>query len=152
MTMIRKEIQVPAPIDEAFAYVADFATTAEWDPGIAEARRVDQGELGVGTRFEVVADFNGRKLPLTYEMTAFDAPGRIVLTGEGSTFHGEDEILFASTPDGGTHITYVADINLKGIAKLAQPFMKGRFEEMGDKAVAGLRRVLTERHGQPSSA
>ena len=145
MTTIRKQIQVPAPIEEAFAYVADFATTAEWDPGIAEARRVDEGELGVGARFEVVADFNGRRLPLTYEITAFEPPTRVVLVGEGSTFSGTDEITLIPAAGGGTRITYEADINLKGLGMLAQPFMKGRFEQMGDDAVRGLERVLTGR-------
>lgn len=145
MTTIRKQIQVPTPIDEAFAYVADFATTAEWDPGIAEARRVDDGKLGVGARFEVVADFNGRRLPLTYEIAAFEPPTRVVLVGEGSTFSGTDEITLTPSAGGGTRITYEADINLKGAGKLAQPFMKGRFEQMGDDAVRGLERVLTGR-------
>ena len=145
MTTIRKQIQVPTSIDEAFAYFADFATTAEWDPDIAEARRVDDGKLGIGARFEVVADFNGRRLPLTYAITAFAPPTRVVLAGEGSTFSGADEITLTPAAGGGTRITYEADINLTGVGKLAQPFMKGRFERMGDEAVRGLGRVLTGR-------
>ena len=42
-------------------------------------------------RFEVVADVNGRRLPLTYEITEYDRPRRVVLAGEGSTFRGLDE-------------------------------------------------------------
>ena len=32
-----REIEVPMPADETFAYLADFANAAEWDPGVADA-------------------------------------------------------------------------------------------------------------------
>jgi len=142
MTRLHEEIEVARPIEEAFDYVADFAKCAEWDPGIAEGRRVGEGPIGVGSRFEVVADFNGRRMPLTYEITEFERPRRVVLAGEGSTFRGLDEIGFAAAPSGGTRITYAADIRLKGLLAIAEPFMKGRFAEMGRKAVAGLKARL----------
>ena len=72
MTRVQQTIHVKAPIEEAFDYVADFSTTAEWDPGIAEASRLDVGPSREGSRFRVIADFNGRKLPLEYTITAFD--------------------------------------------------------------------------------
>lgn len=142
MTRVQEEIEVAAPIEAAFDYVADFATTAEWDPGIAEGRRVGEGPISVGSTFEVVADFSGRRLPLTYEITEYERPRRVVLAGEGSTFRGLDEISFAPGAGGGTRITYAADIRLKGLLALAEPFMKGRFDEMAKKAVAGLKERL----------
>ncbi len=144
MTRVQQTIHVKAPIDAAFDYVADFSTTAEWDPGIAEASRLDVGPSREGSRFKVLADFNGRKLPLEYTITAFDPPRRVVLVGDGDTFHGVDEITFESA-GAGTMVTYVADLQLKGVARLVEPFMKGRFEELGRKAVAGLQRELDRR-------
>ena len=114
MTRVQQTIRVKAPIDVAFDYVADFSTTEEWDPGIAEASRLDVGPEPRGQPVPVVADFNGRKLPLEYTITAFDRPRRVVLVGDGSTFHGVDEITFESA-GGGTMVTYVADLRLKGI-------------------------------------
>jgi len=148
MTRVQQTIHVKAPIEVAFDYVADFSTTEEWDPGIAEASRLDVGPSREGSRFKVVADFNGRKLPLEYTITAFDRPRRVVLVGEGSTFHGVDEITFESAGSG-TMVSYVADLQLKGITRLVEPFMKGRFEELGRKAVAGLQREL-DRRGETS--
>ena len=34
MARIVRRIEVPTPPDDTFAYVADFSTTEEWDPGI----------------------------------------------------------------------------------------------------------------------
>lgn len=145
MTRFVRQIEVPTAVDEAFAYVADFSTTAEWDPGIVEARRLDDGPLGVGSRFEVVSRFGDRRLPITYTITAFEPPSRIVLEGIGERFRGTDEIRFAPGGDGGTRIDYVADLALRGIARVAEPFMRGRFEQVVDEGSTGLERTLRAR-------
>jgi len=144
MAKVQQAIRVKAPIEVAFDYVADFTTTAEWDPGITEASRLDVGPSREGSRFRVIADFNGRKLPLEYSITEFDRPRRVVLVGDGSTFHGVDEIRFESA-GAGTLVTYTADLQLKGVLRVVEPFMKGRFDELGRKAVAGLQRELDRR-------
>ena len=35
MTRLNERIQTPLPIEDAFAYLADFANSEEWDPGVA---------------------------------------------------------------------------------------------------------------------
>ena len=37
--------------EQAFAYLSDFSHSAEWDPGVETARRVDAGEIGPGSAF-----------------------------------------------------------------------------------------------------
>jgi hypothetical protein len=51
---------------EVFEYLADLSSTAEWDPGASEARRLDADPLRAGARFRVLADFLGRRIPLEY--------------------------------------------------------------------------------------
>ena len=66
--------------DEAFAYMADFSHAQEWDPSVAEAKRV--GDVGPDAAFDLVVRFGGRKLPMRYETAAFDAAQRrVVLRG-----------------------------------------------------------------------
>jgi carbon monoxide dehydrogenase subunit G len=145
MTRFTRQIDVPTPLDDAFAYVADFTTTAEWDPGIVEARRLDDRPLGIGSRFEVVSRFGERQLPITYTITAFDPPSRIVLEGIGARFRGTDDIRFARGADGGTRIQYIADLELRGIARAAEPLMRGRFEKVVDDGSSGLAATLRAR-------
>lgn len=88
--------------------------------------------------------FNGRTLPMTYEVTAWDPPNRVALRGEGSTVTAVDDIRFEATATG-TRIGYSADLRLKGLLKVAEPFLKGRFEKTGREAMAGMRRALEAR-------
>jgi len=84
MTRIHERISAGLPVEAAFDYIADFATNAEWDPNTTAARRLDEGPLGVGTHYELHVRMGGRTAPMTYRITEYDRPNRVVLVGEGS--------------------------------------------------------------------
>lgn len=135
-------IESPRPQADVFAYLSDFSTTREWDPGVADAERLDTGEITVGSRVRVVADFMGRKTPLVYEVTAIDAPSSITLRGENATVVSLDTMTFEPTASGGTRVAYDADLTLKGPLGLADPLLKLVFNRIGDKAAGGLRKAV----------
>ena len=139
---VERTLQVAATPEAAFDFVADFSRAQEWDPGIPSARRLDEGEIGRGSRFELVSRFGSTEQTIVYELTEYDRPNRVTLVGDGKNFHGTDTISFAPADGGGTRVTYVADLGLKGLASLAVPFLRGRLDEMSDAAVAGLQAAL----------
>ncbi len=67
MALAHKTLSSTKPPQEVFDYLADFANTAQWDPGITAARRLDDGRIGVGNRFEIDASFFGRTITMVYE-------------------------------------------------------------------------------------
>lgn len=62
---------------DTFLYLADFTHLPEWDPGIARVTRLDAGPLARGARFDVVARFGGREVPMTYELVQYDETVRV---------------------------------------------------------------------------
>jgi carbon monoxide dehydrogenase subunit G len=143
MVHLEEIITVPATPEAAFDYVADFTTTVEWDPGIARATRVAGDDPGVGSRYQVISVFNGRELTLEYETRHHDRPTRLVFAGGNERFESVDTITFEPA-DGGTRITYAADFSMKGVLRLAEPFLRTRFDEVAKKAVVGLERALSD--------
>lgn len=141
MARFTEVIEVARPVEEAFAYVADFTTSAEWDPGILASRRTS-GDGGVGSTYEVEAEFRGKTLPFTYAVTSLEPGRRIVLHGEGEKATSDDDIAFEALPDGRTRITYDAELRLKGMLRVAEPFVGGAIRTMGAKALAGLKATL----------
>jgi carbon monoxide dehydrogenase subunit G len=138
---VRKEIQASLPRDEAFAYVADFANSAEWDPGIAAGKKITDGPVRQGSEFEIVAVFRGKQQRFHYVVSEFEPERRVVLTGQGEKASSQDEITFE--PAGaGTRIVYMADIKLKGLARVAEPLLARTMNRMADDALAGLKSVL----------
>ena len=132
-----REIEVPRPVDETFAYLADFSNAAEWDPGVAEARRLTPGPTSVGSRFELIGLFRGKRQRFDYVVNEYDDGKRIALHGEGAKALSDDVITVAAS-EGGTRVGYEADIRLKGVYRVAEPFLHSTFRRMGDDALDGL--------------
>jgi carbon monoxide dehydrogenase subunit G len=144
MTRLLETLETRLPIDETFAFVADFANAAAWDPGVAASERLDPGPVAVGARYRLGVRMRGRVAPMVYEVTAWEPVRRVVLAGEGSGVKAEDEIVFTPTATG-TRIDYTADIRLQGWMRLAQPFAGGALAKIADDAVRGMRQALEER-------
>jgi carbon monoxide dehydrogenase subunit G len=146
MTVLREQIETRLPVDDAFAFVADFANAAHWDPGVATSERIDAGPVGTGARYRLGVRMGGRVAPMEYAITTFDPPRRVVLTGHGSGVVAVDEISFAPSSVG-SRIDYVADIRLRGALRLLAPFAGGAFRRIARDAREGMQRALDERAG-----
>jgi carbon monoxide dehydrogenase subunit G len=132
-----REIEVPMPADVTFAYLADFANAAEWDPGIAEARRLTPEPTAEGSRFEIIAVFRGNRQRYEYVVTEFEDGKRIALHGAGEKALSDDLITVSAAGDA-TRVRYEAEIRLKGVFRIAEPFLRSTFTRMGDDALDGL--------------
>ena len=141
MAHYNASVETPRPLDEVFAYLSDFSTTEEWDPGVVEAKRVNGAAVGQATEFRLVAEFLGRKNELTYRIVEYDPPHAVTFRGESSTVVSRDRITFESTA-AGTRVTYDADLALKGLLRIADLLLALAFNRVGDRALAGLRRTL----------
>jgi carbon monoxide dehydrogenase subunit G len=143
VTKLHRTITVPTSVEEAFAYVADFSNLPEWDPGIVSAVRTEGTGSERGAAFRVEATFAGRTIPMTYRIVVSEPPDRVVLEGEGSTIVAVDDIRFRRKREHLTEIDYVADLNLKGVGRLIQPFLRGSFEKLADASLGGLEQRLS---------
>ena len=144
MPILRETIQTSLARDEAFAFIADFANASTWDPGTARSERIDDGPVGVGSRFRLGVRMRGRVVPMEYRITTHEAPRRVVLSGSGSGVRATDEISFSRAGDG-TLIEYVAEIHLEGWMRLVEPIVGRAFAKIGRDARDGMERTLDER-------
>jgi NAD(P)-dependent dehydrogenase (short-subunit alcohol dehydrogenase family) len=142
MARYRGTVISTRPARATFEYMADFANAAEWDPGTASAERLDGGPVGLGSAFRLEVRIGSRTTPLDYRVVAYDHPRRVVLLGESDTIRSEDTVTVVPAADGGSVVTYDADLTLKGRFAPANPFLGLFFDRIGDKGVAGLRRTL----------
>jgi carbon monoxide dehydrogenase subunit G len=150
MAHYRAAVDTPREREDAFAYLSDFSTTQEWDPGVVEAERLNDGAIGEGTEFRLVAEFLGRRTALSYRIVEYDPSRAVTFRGENATVISNDRITFESV-DQGTRIIYDADLALKGPLRIADPLLRLAFNRVGDRALAGLRhRLAPTRSGKLS--
>ncbi len=141
MTTLHEQVETTLPIDDVFAYVADFANSQEWDPGVAEAERLDDGPVALASRFRLGVRLGPRVAPMEYRVTVFEPPTRVVLVGSGSSVSAIDDIRLERLAHG-TRLEYTADIRLVGVLRLIEPFLGGAFAKIGRNAADGMQRTL----------
>jgi uncharacterized protein YndB with AHSA1/START domain len=142
MTTIERTVTVDRPLAKVFAYLSDFTTTNEWDPGTVETVRVS-GDGGVGTAYRNTSKFAGRETELTYVVEEIVPDKVFALRGENKTVVAHDTMTFRETPSG-TEVRYVAEFEFKGLAKLVAPLMGPFFKKLGDEAEQGMREALVK--------
>ena len=133
-----KTAQAPKKV---FAYLADLRNFEEWDPGVKAVRQVEGSGGGPGNVFDVTVAGIGRDLTLRYVTKEYDAPRNLLVVARSGVFTSIDRITVK--PDGtGSLVTYDADLRLNGVLRVGDPGLRLMFGVIGDRAAAGLRRVL----------
>src|SRR6476646_3923292 len=134
---IERSVTVAHPVGRVFAYLSDFTNTTEWDPGTVRTERVS-GDGGLGSRYHNVSKFLGRETELDYLVIEHVPGERFALRGENATVVAKDTMTFVRTMNGsaadareGTTVTYRAEFEFKGLAKLVAPLFAPAFKKLG---------------------
>jgi len=144
MARLLVTIDVPGDPKDVFDYLADFSNSAEWDPTVAVAERLDEGKVGLASRFRVVVSFLGAQTELLYRLTAYERPWRFRFEGSNGLVVSEDDI--AITPvAGGVRVTYDANLRLPFYLRPLDPLLQVGFQWASGATVASLRETLRAR-------
>lgn len=128
-------------------YLKDFSNAEEWDPGTESCTRTDTGPVAVGSTWHNVSKIAGVSTELDYRLESL-TDDTIVFTGHNETATSTDTITVVPNPEGsGSRVTYEADIEMKGMAKLADPIMKVVFEKVGNDTEDDMVTVLNRLGG-----
>lgn len=138
---IQRTVTVDQPLQKVFAYLSDFTTTTEWDPGTVRTVR-QSGDGGVGTSYHNTSKFAGRETELVYVVEAVEPNRRFALRGENGTLVAHDTMEFSGS-DQRTTVTYTADFAFKGLSRFVAPLLAPAFKKLGDDAEKGMREALS---------
>lgn len=142
MITVERKVEVNTPLPTVFAYLADFTTTEQWDPGTVTTTRTDDGPLRVGSTFHNVSTFRGRQTELDYTLNRMDENEHLTFDGFNKTVKSTDDMAFAADGDDSAVITYRAHFAFQGWARLAEPFLRHGLERIADDTVIQMKRVL----------
>jgi len=151
MISLEERIDVQRSADEAFRYVADFRSTAEWDATAFKAEKTTPGPVGPGTRFKVRCKLPVGSVLIDYIVVEYEESKLISLEADCWLFTGVDTIRF--TPTGDTcRVDYRADFEFKGPLAHLEGSLAGGMRSMGRHAVEGLREALEDDYDIPSAS
>jgi carbon monoxide dehydrogenase subunit G len=135
-------VRTPKAPAEAFAYMADLTNFADWDPGVDRVEQVEGDGPAPGAAFEVAVKVPGRTMTLRYDTIAFDgASTTMTAFAENGLLTSEDTITVQADGNGAI-VTYDAELKLKGLLALSDPLLRLTFNQIGNRAAAGLIKAL----------
>ncbi len=132
-----ESVRTPA---EVLAYMSDFSRAPEWDPSVVRARRLDEGAITTGSRFELTVRAAGRTTDLEYVVESL-GPTSVVLLSHSSRLESRDTITVEPRPDG-TLLRYDARLEARGWSRVTTPLLALVFRRLASNAAAGLRARL----------
>lgn len=142
MIDMEREVTTTAAPERVFAYLSDFTTTEQWEPGTVRTTRIS-GDGGVGTRYANTSRFAGRTSNLEYEVIGV-TPGRSVqLRGTNDSLIAHD-IITVTPCEGGAKVNYRIEFAFQGWLRWAEPALRIPVARLMDKGVQGLRRELSQ--------
>ena len=142
MAHYQAEIVANTNSEHTFAYLSRFDSAAEWDPGVESAEMLTPEPVAVGSRFLLNCRVAGRTIPLEYEIVVYEPHRRVVLRAENAYIRSTDTITFADEGSG-SRVVYDAVLESRKARWLFEPLLGIVFGRLGDRAAAGLTRVLT---------
>lgn len=128
MPTVSRTFSVSPPPATVVDYLKDFSNAEEWDPGTQTCTRSDGGPLTEGASWHNVSNIFGVKAELDYVLREL-SDSTLVFVGTNKSSTSTDTITVK--PDGtGSKLSYRADLEMKGAAKLLNPVMKLVFEKL----------------------
>jgi carbon monoxide dehydrogenase subunit G len=150
MPTVSRTFTVSPPPMVVLDYLKDFAHAEQWDPGTRRCERIDSGPVTEGAYWHNVSKILGRTAEQTYTLDEL-SERRVVFVGESSSATSVGTITIE--PDGaGSVITYEAELQMHGTARLLSPVMKLAFEKLAGDTERQLTAVLNDLAEQPDQA
>lgn len=141
--MARYECRVSTPRSpvEAFDFMADVRNFEQWDPGVVSVTQVKGDGPDPQAVYDVTTSNGGRQMVFRYRFTAFDRPVGFTIVGKKTPFTSTD-VVSVEPAEAGSVVTYAADLDMPFPLSLADRWLQGVFDRIGDKAAAGLAEAL----------
>ena len=102
-------IDIAAPVETVYEYLADFSRHPEWSTGVAELDPVGEGSVAVGTEFQATEVVPGRVTTYT-RITALEPGQRIAWESWDGRMLKVEWAFELSSQNGRTHLVQRAQV------------------------------------------
>ncbi|GAA4481409.1 SRPBCC family protein [Rhodococcus olei] len=144
--MAAVDVRTEAVIARPRSVVADFAcdpvNATAWYANITEARWTSNPPLVVGSTFEFVAEFLGRRLAYTYEVREYTPGERLVMSTARGPFPMRTEYEWRDAGRGSTLMTLRNVGEPSGFGAVAAPLMAAAMRRANRKDLDRLKELL----------
>ena len=125
MKPVQISVDIDRPAPEVFAYLEEVTNNSEWLKGMRSCTWTTDPPVRVGSRYEQVAQFLGKEIRTSFEVTAHE-PGRLVTieSREGSSFPLTVTRHVDPIADGRCRVVETVESDPGGFYRIAQPLLR----------------------------
>jgi uncharacterized membrane protein len=141
---VQTEIEIARPREAVAAYASDIDKTTSWYANIKSVEWETSPPLAVGSRVAFVAEFLGRRLAYTYEVTELVPGERLVMRTAQGPFPMETTYTWSDAGPQATRMTLRNRGEPAGFKRVAAPFMARAMRRANQRDLALLKQVLEQ--------
>ena len=139
---ISTQIEIDVPRETVAPYAMDPDNATRWYENIKSVTWVTSKPQTVGSRFAFAAQFLGRRLAYTYEVTELVSGRRYVMATAQGPFPMETTYEWEDIPGGGTLMTLRNRGEPSGFSRVAGPMMARAMRRANLKDLGRLKAIL----------
>ena len=136
------EITIMRPREQVAAFAADPDNAPAWYVNIKSVKWRSARPLAVGSRIAFVAQFLGRRLEYTYEITELVPGSRLVMRTAEGPFPMETTYTWEPVAKGGTRMTLRNRGAPAGFSRLAAPLLAAAMRRANRKDLQRLKEIM----------
>ncbi len=138
-------IEVERTPEEVWKVIADVERAPEWVPDMISARKLTEGEIGVGTRYHEVISMQGKESEAELEITRYEPHRVFAHEGEGGPAKFSATFTLEPTDSGqSTKLTHSWTLKMSGIMRMMEPMIRGLVQKNSEAATDNLKRLLED--------
>jgi uncharacterized protein YndB with AHSA1/START domain len=145
----RNTLTIRRPIEEVFAFLADFENVPRWNHAIESTTKTSPGPVGVGSTYRQIR-LEPSRSEEGFEVTVFEPGSRLAIDGEIGPFHARVDYRLEPI-EGATRL--INDVELQpssAVSKLLAPFAGSKIKAAVAENLDALKRVLETDPGSPA--
>ena len=125
MKPVTVQVDIDRPAGEVFAYLDQVENNPRWLRGMVSCRWTTEPPARVGSRYEQVARFLGKRIRTSFEVTEHE-PGKLVTIAsrEGSSFPLTVRREVDPLGPDRCRVTEVVDSDPRGFYRIAEPLLR----------------------------
>jgi uncharacterized protein YndB with AHSA1/START domain len=131
-------VDIAAPAEKVYGYLADFTKHSEWSMSVAAIEQVTPGAVGVGTEFKA-SEMIPAKFVSFARITALDAPRLVAWESTDHKIFRTNWEFVLSAQNGGTHL--VQRVTFYPLGLLGPILMQVRKRQATPENLKSLQRI-----------
>ena len=138
------EIVIDRPLTQVAAYAADPTNAPDWYINIKSVDWKTPPPVTVGSRMDFVAQFLGRRLAYTYEITELEPHTLLVMRTAEGPFPMETTYTWTAIDNTHTRMTLRNRGEPAGFSKIAAPAMAAAMRRANRKDLENLKKIIEQ--------